>query len=64
MHHIGSHDTRVTLALVLLYRAVQLWGALLAVSDRIVAGTGRAALRILRAALPRALARVACLQRR
>jgi len=61
---VVAKSARVTLALVLLYRAIQLWGALLAVSDGIVAGTGRAALRILRAALPRALARVACLQRR
>ncbi|CAE6971255.1 OLA1, partial [Symbiodinium sp. CCMP2456] len=38
---VVAKSARVTLALVLLYRAVQLWGALLAVFDRLVAGTGR-----------------------
>ncbi|CAE7489313.1 OLA1 [Symbiodinium sp. CCMP2592] len=60
---VVAKSARVTLALVLLYRAVQLWGALLAVSDRIVAGAGRTALRVLKAALPRVLTRVAFLQR-
>ncbi|CAE7312820.1 OLA1 [Symbiodinium necroappetens] len=57
---VVAKSARVTLALVLLYRATQLWGALLAVFDRLVARTGRT----LRTGLPRILARLALLRGR